>query len=116
MAMNSVRILLCSVALHAVASAQAVWSQRSSGGVSARSGHAIAFDAQHGRSVLFGGSSASGYSGDTWEWNGTAWLQAGSSGTGPQARDGHAMAYDSQRARLVLFGGSNGVKRVWISP
>ena len=42
-----------------------------------RTGHALAFDAARGRTVLFGGSTVAPASvlGDTWEWNGTSWLQ-----------------------------------------
>src|SRR5262245_66639107 len=63
----------------------------------------MAYDSQRGRTVLFGGEGP-GYGVDTWEWDGTNWIQHFTSGF-PPARDRHAMAYDSQRHRVVLFGG-----------
>ena len=73
-----------------------------------RSGHAMVYDEARERVVLFGGAhtvnGAVGFLGDTWEWNGSAWVQR----TTPQAppeRANHSMAYDSTRQRTVLFGG-----------
>jgi hypothetical protein len=68
-----------------------------------RSGHAMAYDAARGRTVLFGGQSASALNGQTHTYNGTSWTLASSSG--PGARYGHMMAYDSTRQRVVLYGG-----------
>jgi len=80
------------------------WSQIGSNAPQARSAHAMAYDSQRDRTVLFGGAIPGAYIGDTWEWDGSSWNQVGS--TGPQARSAHAMAYDSQRGVTVLFGGS----------
>lgn len=74
---------------------------------SARSGHAMAYDAAHGKTVLFGGGSSS----ETWLWDATTetWspacttCQAGS--TKPNARNDFGMAYDSRRGKVVLVGG-----------
>jgi len=70
----------------------------------------MAYDAGRGVSVLFGGltncalfNSGDGYSGETWEWNGSAWTLRSASGLSP--RVWHAMAYDSARGMTVLFGG-----------
>src|SRR5262249_48188958 len=50
------------------------WTDRSTVGPAARSGHAMAFDEARGVTILFGGVGASGgLLADTWEWNGTAW-------------------------------------------
>ena len=67
----------------------------------------LAYDSSRGRVVMFGGtdSSASRNLADTWEWDGTNWIQRAPA-TSPTARAGHAMAYDSIRGRVVLFGGS----------
>ena len=54
--------------------------------------------------MLFGGYGGS-YRGDTWEWDGTVWVDK-TPATSPSARDAHAMAYDSARGRIVLFGGT----------
>lgn len=62
----------------------------------------MAYDSARGVSILFGGT-ADGIVGDTWEWDGTAWIQTGQSG--PSPRTGHAMVYDDLRGVAVLFGG-----------
>ncbi len=66
---------------------------------------AMAFDSARGRTVLFGGGSASftNYS-DTWEFDGTAWLQRTPS-TSPPALVASAMAFDANRGVSVMFGG-----------
>jgi hypothetical protein len=81
------------------------WTQMATTGPSVRTGQAVAYDSQRGRTVLFGGQPSYGYSslGDTWEWDGSSWTQV--SAVGPPPRYGHTMAYDSQRSRTVLFGG-----------
>jgi len=71
---------------------------------SAREQFAMAYDAIHGRVVLFGGFTGSSYLGDTWVWNGTTWaLQTPAAS--PTARYGASMAYDAARGKVVLFGG-----------
>ncbi len=98
--------LVCVVAwLHALAMAQGGWTQATSSGASpaGRYGHAMAFDHQRGKIVLFGGANGVGTPlGDTWEWDGVSWVQVAT--TGPAARFGHAMAYDSLRGRTLMFG------------
>src|SRR5687768_10664468 len=69
---------------------------------------AMAYDVARQRTVLFGGYDASSYSlGDTWEWDGTSWIQR-SPAASPAARVGPQMAYDAARQRTVLFGGWDG--------
>ena len=63
----------------------------------------MAFDVARGVTVLFGGRDWTGDVTDTWEWDGTSWLQVAS--TGPTPREDHVMAYDSARQRTVLYGG-----------
>lgn len=64
----------------------------------------FAFDPRRGRFVAFGGSSGPGQaSGETWEYDGTAWHRGP---TGPTPRHSAAMAYDESRGRIVLFGGA----------
>ncbi len=71
---------------------------------SARYEHAMAYDSQRHKVVLFGGQdSHTNHLGDTWEWDGTNWHRFVV--PGPQARSKHAMAYDPQRQKVVLFGG-----------
>jgi hypothetical protein len=85
------------------------WMQVSDIGPPARGGHAMAYDKQRERVVLFGGRVVAGgldaYFSDTWEWNGQYWTVVCE--TGPSARYGHAMAYDSASGRVVLQGGGD---------
>jgi hypothetical protein len=71
-----------------------------------RSGHAMAYDAERGQVVLFGGCCGPNYAvfGDTWLWNGSAWTKAEPMGL-PGGRTGAAMAYERVRKRVVLMGG-----------
>ena len=46
-------------------------------------------------------------SADTWEYDGTTWVQR-MPATSPPARRFHSLAYDKARARIVLFGGFDG--------
>jgi len=82
---------------------------------------ALAFDAGHGASVLFGGYGtactgpelwpSSGIHGcdDTWLYKNGDWTQAPPADPendgDPAARYGHVMTYDSDRQRIVLMGG-----------
>ena len=63
----------------------------------------MATDTVIGRSVLFGGQSAAGLMGDTWEWIFNTWVPFPV--PGPSARAQHAMAFDPGSRRVVLFGG-----------
>jgi hypothetical protein len=86
------------------------WTQRfpsvSPGG---RYCHAMAYDSNRQRVVLFGGYDGTADKNDTWEWNGNDWTQTLNDSPlhGPGARSCHAMAYDSSRLVVVLFGGSS---------
>lgn len=73
---------------------------------SARTGHALAYDAARRRVVLFGGSDVTGLLSDTWEWDGMTWTRR-STALAPPARMGHAMTYDPVKRVVVLFGGSS---------
>lgn len=87
---------------------------------SARSSHAMAYDAAHDKVVLFGGGSP--VNNETWLFDKTTekWSKACTACvTGvsqPAARSDHAMAYDSRRGKVVLFGGYSGstdLKDTW---
>src|SRR5439155_1078131 len=76
----------------------------------ARSYHAMAYDSQSDRVILFGGEAgASAYFSDTWAYdlNTNTWANMNPS-VKPSARASHAMAYDSQSDRVILFGGERG--------
>jgi hypothetical protein len=85
----------------------ATWTQRNPpSSPTARSGHAMTFDARRGRVVLYGGVNqlTSTRFSDTWEWDGSTWVQR-SLATSPPALHAHAMTYDIALGRQVLFGG-----------
>ncbi len=86
------------------------WTQVADTGTSPRNAHAMAYDSQRQRVVLFGGYARESASlcGDTWEWDGKHWTQR--QDMGPGARSMPGMAYDSLSKRGVLFGGFGGVK------
>lgn len=79
------------------------WTEQQSGALTARSYHAMAYDSDRDRVVLFGGYESGLPSGTTWEWDGMAWVQVASSG--PSPRTHFAMAYDAARHETVVFGG-----------
>jgi hypothetical protein len=106
--MTTIRVLQ-SVTLE-VSMTRLLWTQRSDFGPSPRFGHAMAFDSNRSRVVLFGGFAFPGgplpvLVGDTWEWDGDDWTQVDD--MGPSPRLSFAMAYDRNRGRLVLFGGQD---------
>jgi hypothetical protein len=75
-----------------------------------RESHAIAYDAAHAQTVLFGG--LSGGEGalrlnDTWIWDGANWIQKFPA-LSPPGRFDHAMAFDAVHQEVVLFGGHVG--------
>ncbi len=76
----------------------------------------MAYDSARGRVVLFGGVAVGNRLGDTWEWDGSTWIQRAPP-VSPPARAGHAMAYDNIRSSTVLFSGddinSQGLVDTW---
>jgi hypothetical protein len=64
----------------------------------------MAYDSARGVTVLFGGYGNTDVVGNTWEWNGSFWVQR-SPLNSPSARSDMAMAYDPARGVTVLFGG-----------
>jgi cysteine-rich repeat protein len=81
------------------------WQHISPTDITQRSGQ-LAYDSVRQRIVLFGGHSGSTLMGETWEFDGTAWLRRETVGA-PTPRDGHAMTFDSHRRKVVLFGGGD---------
>ena len=64
----------------------------------------MAFDTARARAVIFGGFAGGGaFVGETWEWDGSSWSLAAT--TGPSPRVEHDMVYDEARGRMVLFSG-----------
>jgi len=84
------------------------WTQRVvTTGPSPRTSHGMAYDESRGRVVLFGGDGPRvlEFLSDTWEWDGTAWVDASPPSGQPQGRSHPAMAYDSLRRRVVVSCG-----------
>ena len=84
------------------------WSLVATTGPTPRDHHAMAYDRGRHRFVMFGGSDAdpsrrSEFFGDTWEWDGHAWLQVAT--TGPGSRCHFSMSYDPVNKCTVLVGG-----------
>jgi uncharacterized protein (TIGR03437 family) len=69
---------------------------------SARISIAMAFDAAHGQTVLFGGIAGTDVN-DTWIWDGSNWTLE-SPQTSPSAQGSYAMDYDSSHGQIVWFG------------
>jgi hypothetical protein len=76
-----------------------------------RSLAAMAYDADTGQTVLFGGHSGQDTISDTWTWDGTIWTQQSPSSS-PPGEPGAApglesamMAWDAVHHQLILFGG-----------
>lgn len=75
---------------------------------------AMAYDAAHHRTLLFGGilpdetkpgdPHAGTVFGDTWQWDGATWQAR--PGASPSPRANAAMVYDAVRKRIVMFGGA----------
>lgn len=82
------------------------WTQLSPAGPapSARRRHGMCYDTARDRVVLFGGALASGFSGQTWEFDGTSW-QLLSPVHSPSARAGHVLVYAPDLQRTILYGG-----------
>lgn len=52
------------------------WTSIAGTGPAPRTGHRMAFDRARNRMVLYGGETSSGYSLETWEFDGTTWRRA----------------------------------------
>jgi hypothetical protein len=87
------------------------WTERIVAGAKpqARLGHAFAYDPVHKVVVLFGGSIASGYQSDIWEWNGATgtWIERTPYFDALTDRSFCTMVYDATRNRMVLVDGRN---------
>ncbi len=84
------------------------WTQRMTA-VSPTSYSCMAYDAGRQRLVLFVGfrwvNGAPVYLSETWEYDGSNWMQRTPLST-PPPRSGATAVYDAARGRVVLFGGS----------
>ena len=73
-----------------------------------RTSAAMADDPATGQLILFGGDVAGGGGADiyndTWNWNGTDWIQLSPTEV-PPASEGASMAYDTAASQFILYGG-----------
>ena len=77
-------------------------------GPAARRAAAMAYDSRRHRLVLFGGQTGLVRSNETWEFDGTHWIDrtpTSTSGSYPVSRMRHSMAYDAARGVTVMVGG-----------
>jgi hypothetical protein len=87
------------------------WLERRPAGATpgSRIAHVMAYDSHRGRTLLWGGYTATPDTGTVWEWDGDSWLERVVAGAGPASRTRAAMVYDSERRVTVLFGGNSGL-------
>ena len=76
---------------------------------SARTGASMVFDPATSQLLLFGGSATTGtgFSNQTWTWNGSNWTQLHPA-TSPPGREDQQMAYDAATQTVILFAGFHG--------
>ncbi len=85
------------------------WTERNPATApSIRLGTAMVFDMDRNVALLFGGDGTTRLD-DTWEWDGTDWMDVTPASGNPPGRGRLALTYDSSRQRVVLFGGIDGV-------
>jgi cysteine-rich repeat protein len=88
------------------------WTKLATGGVSARSKTALAWDAASQTTLVFGGVDARGDVGDQWSFDGATWTEFGGRGL-PPARSGDMLASDPVRGRVVMSGGDTDDVATW---
>ena len=76
---------------------------------SARTGAAMVYDPASQQLLLFGGgaTTGTGFSNETWTWNGTTWTLLHPS-TSPPAREDTDLVYDGATKTVLLFAGWHG--------
>src|SRR5207245_2838755 len=65
--------------------------------------HSMAYGSAQGQLLLFGGGDQNSWFGDTWKWDGNAWILLATNG--PGLRASQAMVYNDNCDKVVLFGG-----------
>lgn len=102
---TSAMILALFLNLIFAAASKYEWNQAGeTDSLTVRNAHAMAYDNDREKVMLFGGADDRRVLGDLWEWNGKTWHKI--SASGPVPRTFSSMAYDGDRQRLVLFGGN----------
>ncbi len=75
----------------------------------ALNGHAMAYDIDRGRVILFGGMSDGGPVGGTWEYDGRSWTPQATANA-PEPRSGSAMFFDPVGRLVMLYGGGGATR------
>jgi hypothetical protein len=82
------------------------WIARGPGPTDAFTDTPMAYDVEHARTVLFGGTNLGIPLATTWLWDGASWTKA-TPAMSPSPRAAVSLAYDPIRKRVVLFGGED---------
>jgi hypothetical protein len=69
--------------------------------------HAMAYDEQRGKVILYGGQNASRNLADLWEWDGVTWHRL-CPVCNPAVRFSHKMIFDTERHEIMIYGGQDG--------
>ena len=93
------------------------WTNLSGEAPSELAGAALVYDRVHNETLLFGGSSPSGYRNDTWAFNSTTrgWRKLATHGA-PSPRHDSLMVFDDHNQEVLLYGGSDQYMRdeTWV--
>jgi len=91
------------------------WTQSNRSGGPPNQFQRMAYDTLRQRAVIFGGQDAQG-NGQTWEWDGSRWIEKFPNLPIPLSRSAPAMAYDIARGVTVLFSGGvfNPLPGTWL--
>ena len=82
------------------------WNEIQQYGPQPRRAHAMVFDEQLGRTILYGGVRNRDDLNDLWSWDGQTWTEIlAERPRNPGARKLMGTAYDVDRSKVVLFGG-----------
>jgi hypothetical protein len=65
--------------------------------------HAMAYDSDRNRVVLFGGRTKQGTFNDTWEFDGQRWLRVNTPNSPPNVSQDPEMVYDCHRRKMVMI-------------
>ncbi len=86
------------------------WTQQSPAAApSARTGAAMVYDPASSQLLLFGGgaTTGTGFSNETWTWNGTTWTLLHPAAS-PPAREDDSLVYDAATKTVLMFAGWHG--------
>lgn len=88
------------------------WSS-STGGPDARGASGVAYDPIGGRTLLYGGFTATQTFADLWSWNGVSWTELPNPQPNPGRLAGMCAAFDRARSQLFVFASEDNDARTW---